>query len=229
MFKQAVGVLKENGFLLSRELVSADTNITLPENHQVLTVHSTDSEKFVFIRKGNEGYKSSCVVDVTDSFEKREWLASIQTAFKDDARVIVVAQNDSLNGSLGFVNCLRREPSGTNASLVLTYGNVPKFNVEDPFYREQLEKGLGINVFKDGTWGTYRHLLLEQAALVEREHCFAHSTVRGDLSSLKWLEGPLNTKSVMELERTLVYVSISQIPNFQQLESLINLGLLLFG
>lgn len=201
-------MLKENGFVLSRELLSADTNLALPENHQVLTLHSADSEKFVLIRKGTEGYKSASVVDVTGSFEKREWLASIQAAIKDDAKTIVVGQNDSLSGSLGFVNCLRREPGGTNASLVLTYGNVPKFSVEDPFYSEQLEKGLGINVFKGGAWGTYRHLLLEQAPLVESEHCFANSTVRGDLSSLKWVEGTLSTNSVMELERTLVYVRI---------------------
>lgn len=131
----------------------------------------------------------------------------MQTILKDDCKVTLFAQNDLLSGALGFINCLRREPGGSNVALVVTTGDAPKFDVNDPFYSEQLEKGIAINVLENGKWGTYRHLLMEEAGLVEREHMFGNNTVRGDLSSLKWIEGPLNSESIMDLERTLVYVS----------------------
>jgi fatty acid synthase, animal type len=53
-------------------------------------------------------------------------------------------------------------------------------------------QGLAINVLKNGYWGCYRHLLLEQKSEAEprKDHCYANCLTRGDLSSMTWLDGP---------------------------------------
>lgn len=66
---------------------------------------------------------------------------------------------------------------------------------------------MGLNVYKGGEWGTYRHLLLPSEPLVDKEHCFVNVTVRGDLSSLKWVEGPLTWNSIMAHDFRVVDVS----------------------
>jgi len=69
--------------------------------------------------------------------------------------------------------------------------SAPAFSLDDPLYKSQLQKDLALNVYKNKVWGSYRHLLLEPSSLIEVQHCTANSTIRGDLSSLKWLAGPL--------------------------------------
>lgn len=69
--------------------------------------------------------------------------------------------------------------------------SAPTFSLEDPFYKTQLKKDLALNVYKNKVWGSYRHLLLEPSSQIEVEHGLVNTTVRGDLSSLKWVAGNL--------------------------------------
>lgn len=134
------------------------------------------------------------------------WLRPLQEALTSGAPVVVYTQNDPRSGILGLVNCLRREPSGKKVSCFFIAGGAPDFDLQDDFYQRQYKKGLAANVFKDGKWGTYRHLLLEQEPLVERQHCYVNAVTRGDLSSLRWIEGHLTNASTLEPEKTLVHV-----------------------
>lgn len=72
--------------------------------------------------------------------------------------------------------------------------NAPAFDLNNPFYASQLNKGLVTNIFKNGQWGTYRHQALPSNPTVAAEHVFINTHVRGDLSSLSMYEGPLNVK-----------------------------------
>ncbi len=58
------------------------------------------------------------------------------------------------------------------------------------FYAEHLDKNLAVNVFKNGEWGTYRHIPLSNVPPVEKEHFVMSPQARGNLSSLSWIEGP---------------------------------------
>lgn len=68
----------------------------------------------------------------------------------------------------------------------------PAFSLDDPFYIKQIEKDLSINVYKDGTWGSYRHLLLDSNMDVDTVHSYISFLTKGDLSSLVWTEGHLS-------------------------------------
>ncbi len=70
----------------------------------------------------------------------------------------------------------------------------PAFSVTSPHYVDQLKKDLVHNVLKGTVWGTYRHLPLESSSnksLLQVEHAYINTLVRGDLASLRWIEGPL--------------------------------------
>ncbi|VVC31174.1 Hypothetical protein CINCED_3A017392, partial [Cinara cedri] len=69
--------------------------------------------------------------------------------------------------------------------------NAPAFSLDEPLYKNQLKKDLALNVYKNNVWGSYRHLLLEPPSLVESQHSCANTTIRGDLSSFKWLDAPI--------------------------------------
>jgi fatty acid synthase, animal type len=94
------------------------------------------------------------------------------------------------------MTCIRREIG----SLIVRYifiqdKNAPKFDLFVRFYAEQLDKGLMANVLKAGQWGSYRHLPLDQqsnVSSVQVEHAYVNTLMRGNLNSLRWIEGPLS-------------------------------------
>lgn len=99
-------------------------------------------------------------------------------------------------GLIGFMNCLRFESGGSNARYVFIQDkNAPKFSLTSRSYAEQLNKQLVANVLKGGHWGSYRHLRLEQqndASSLQVEHAYINTLIRGDLTSLRWIESSLS-------------------------------------
>lgn len=99
-------------------------------------------------------------------------------------------------GLVGLVTCIRREIGGANARYIFIQDkNAPKFGLSVRFYAEQLDKGLMANVLKGNQWGSYRHLPLDQpnnVSSLQVEHAYVNTLTRGDLSSLRWIEGPLS-------------------------------------
>lgn len=84
--------------------------------------------------------------------------------------------------------------------------NAPVFDPNHPLYATQIKRNMSVNIYKNGQWGTYRHLLLDQIEEVETEHSFVNPVTRGDLSSLKWIEGNLNSETILPPEKKLVQV-----------------------
>lgn len=126
---------------------------------------------------------------------------------KPNEDIVIYAENEPESGILGLTNCLRREPETSEVRCFHLQTDNKRFDLNDKFIAEQLQKKMAINVFRNGTWGTFRHLLIEQLDFVKSEHCFVNLTTRGDLSSLRWIEGPLRHDTTVPEERKLLYVS----------------------
>jgi len=94
--------------------------------------------------------------------------------------------------------------------------SAPAFSLDNPLYKTQLQKDLALNVYKNKVWGSYRHLLLEPSSLIEVQHCTVNSTIRGDLSSLKWLAGPLVPYTHKQEESLISHVYYSAL-NFKDI------------
>ncbi|XP_045466442.1 fatty acid synthase-like [Harmonia axyridis] len=217
VLQQAFGALKDKGFILSRE--ESDFDISkLPKEDlalfDVLTVHDVGSEKFVYFRKSIKPREHKSI-NVSQRDEEFSWLTILQSSMKSDSEVILYAQNEDLSGILGLFNCIRREPGGMNVRCFLIFdANAPPFDPKHTFYSKQMARNMSVNIYKNGQWGTYRHLLLHQIETLETEHCFVNPLRRGDLSSLKWIEGNLNSKTILPPEKKLVQVYFASL-NFR--------------
>lgn len=130
-----------------------------------------------------------------------EWVETLKLAMKaaetePTKKVILFAQGEETNGIIGLVNCIKQEPGGNSIrSVFIQDPTAPKFSLTIPLYAIQLKKDLLSNVLKqNGVWGSMRHLKLENKQEVSSsqvKHAYINALTRGDLSSLKWVEGPL--------------------------------------
>ena len=92
-----------------------------------------------------------------------------------------------------MATCIWREILNVKTRFVYDQSKYsPKFDISADFYKKQLDKGLVSNVYKNGKWGSYRHLRLDDSNMTTVEHAYVDSLVKGDLNSLKWVESPLN-------------------------------------
>lgn len=68
----------------------------------------------------------------------------------------------------------------------------PAFSASTPLYQEQLKKGLAVNMFCSGVWGTCVFVPYQQTT-VQVEHAFLNTSKSGDINSLQFFEGKLST------------------------------------
>jgi fatty acid synthase, animal type len=117
------------------------------------------------------------------------------------------------SGILGLVNCIRKEsPNGDRLKCVFIQDKTaPKFDIEAPFYQSQLKHGLATNIFKDGKWGSYQHLKITEVKETKSRsgHFFANCSIKGDLSTLSWFDGPLNAGNFSQPHIRIQYASMN--------------------
>lgn len=186
--------LTDSGFILLRESIGFKLeNLKSVDDFHVLSKFTLEDEILILLQrkvKSLNEVPDIIAVDTTDL----SWLAELKQAVKLKP-VILYAQNDSLSGIIGLVNCIRKEPKLQNVRCVfIDDPRAPKFALKDPMYKEQLNRGLAINVYKNGAWGSYRHALLRFPTVTSpvKNHCYANCATRGDLSSMAWFSGALN-------------------------------------
>ncbi|TMW44668.1 hypothetical protein DOY81_010253, partial [Sarcophaga bullata] len=205
--------LANNGYLVIREQTSSNIEkLEFPEHLEMLAVMPLDSneEVLLLLQKPKKDLSFEIqIVQVSDKDENFEWLSQVQQAISNKTAVVVYAFNEKLNGLIGLVNCLRKEPDGNLITcFFINDPKAPPFNLNDPFYANQFRLNMPINVYKNGNWGTYRHLQLntEEVPIARADHVYGNVLQRGDLSSFRWFEGPLDPK---KYEIKVVYSSVN--------------------
>ncbi|KAL7049985.1 hypothetical protein ACKWTF_003930 [Chironomus riparius] len=187
--------ISDNSYIISRE--SKDCEIFYDyegsQGFKIVAVIPTDSETLVMMQ-----YKKvplpcpSSIIKITNIDNNYSWLEMLKTKAKTEP-TLIYAEKESQSGILGLANCIRKEPSGSNLRCVfIDDESAPPFDIVDPFYKTQLSKDLAINVYKNGKWGSLKHFLVNpnyEASPYEAS-CYANGLIRGDLSSIKWLQSP---------------------------------------
>nr|CAH7769735.1 unnamed protein product [Callosobruchus chinensis] len=195
-----------NGFVMSREPKNFNPSTISIPNIVICTIHETPTECIVFFRKQSKERPMN-IVQITDT-ENFPWVEHVQNLIKlkPNEDILLYAEKEPLSGIMGLVNCLRREPESRNVKGLFLMDIDKTFSPNDPFFANQLKKDMAVNVLKEGKWGTYRHLLLSDVKETVSEHFIANVTQRGDLSSLKWEDGPLSHKMKEPSEKAMIYV-----------------------
>lgn len=204
LIKEAEGCLIEGGFLIIRE-DSKDLNI-IQENFvnftKIATV-LTAFEKFIifnFIKQ--QVTKAITAIRISNKDDTFEWIEETKKVIKNGP-LILFAENEPDSGIIGLVNCMRKEPEGKLVRCVfIDDPKAPEFSLNDPFYQNQLTQQLAINIYRNGKWGSYRHLKINDVSneSTSQGHYYVNSLIKSDLSSLRWLEGQFNqTKSQKDM------------------------------
>lgn len=154
--------LHERGYLVSREspqLTAAEAARNCPPEFNIVSMVQTDTnEQLVLLQRASKRkvLRGDVVVNISNPSDSTtadtyEWLERLKSAIKQTkGNVIVVAQNNSRSGIIGLVNCIRKEPNGNKVICVfIDDEHAPLFDMQLPFYQEQLKLGLAINVLRN--------------------------------------------------------------------------------
>jgi fatty acid synthase len=191
----AVSNIQNGGFLIAREATEIKLKILsdLPSQYQLIALVPTENETIVMLQVHSKLQATTeQVLRITS--QNYDWIDDLKKAIKEGP-VIAYSEKEEFSGIIGLVNCIRKEPNGTNLKCILIDDyRSPPFDVENQFYKSFVRLGLAINVFKNGQWGSYKHLILHPIKETGRrvDHCYANCLTRGDLSSMTWLHGPYN-------------------------------------
>ena len=211
--------LKEGGFLISRETGNiADIFATAKQQDlEIILEKRLKTELILMFRKRTKFTRNTTIINVSsDNFD---WVSKLQEAITTEletgasgaSRIILVSDKNPENGLLGFLNCLRREPGGEMIrGYLIQDKNAPQFSKDNPLYGNQLQSDLAVNVLRpNGTWGTYRYLQLPNSSEIPVYHAWATQLIRGDLSSLCWLQGPITQLTDQQTLARVAYASIN--------------------
>ncbi|XP_075147103.1 fatty acid synthase 3 [Haematobia irritans] len=194
--------LNENGYLVVRERTTSNIDgLVIPANFKMIAVMPLNKDDEVFLllqhKPRSDLYNEPQVIEVSGDDTEFKWIEEAHQAIARKRPTILYAFNEKLNGLIGLVNCLRKEPDGNIIScFFINDKNAPPFSPTDPFYASQYALGQAINVYCNGKWGTYRHLQLKQdeEACPRNDHIYGNALQKGDMSSLRWLQGPLSSE-----------------------------------
>lgn len=190
----AVASVKAGGFVLLEEL-KGSADVSKLSHLEIVSKQITDMKVYILLRKPIQVPTDATVIQITE--KNFSWVEPLKDTMKqaetDGRKIYLVTQGEELTGLVGMVNCLKQEPGGLNIrSVFIQDPNAPKFTISA--YEKQLRKDLVHNVMKNKVWGCFRHLVLEQyedSGKLQVEHAYINTITRGDLASLRWIEGPL--------------------------------------
>lgn len=204
ILKNLVGSIKEDGFILLEETLSAFDRIRRTKNvinELMLTIVNeqvVQNRIFLLLRPAvNVDNRDKEIVHVTEAnFKWVEDLKNALIASETGRYTYIVCQGEEFFGAVGLMNCIKNEAGGKLARMIFVQDkNIEKFSFESSVFAEQLKKDLIQNVYKNGIWGTFRHLRLETGSSLPTlpvEHAYVNALTKGDLASLKWIESPLS-------------------------------------
>ncbi|XP_076249111.1 fatty acid synthase-like [Calliopsis andreniformis] len=209
----------EYGFILTRETTVNNETYTYIHKSglNVVLEKCLENQTLLLLKKKTKPPQRTEVVYVNNN--EFSWLTKVKETLKkqeekesnEAARLVLVAEGDMDNGALGLVKCLRREPNGEIVKTVIIQDeNAPTFSLDDEFYAKQLDIDIGINILRPGkVWGTYRHLPLPPPKPVPVPHAYVNERVRGDLSTLEWVEGTIHPDTKDKSLVKVVYSSLN--------------------
>ncbi|XP_022912997.2 fatty acid synthase-like [Onthophagus taurus] len=216
-FSEIINVLEPNGFILTREEKNIEKLFDVPAL-TIFTKHAIlNTNEMLILLKKTPKQNVENYFELANNFQDFTWIPKLKEELQINPNAVIVSKGRDLNGILGFINCLRREPGKTNVKCVFIMDDI-NFNIKEKFFQDQLQKGMHINVLKDSIWGTYRHLIINETTKCFSEQTFVVVKNPGDLSTLTWVEGPLKYDSIVEKDEILVHAYYSSL-NFKDVLS----------
>lgn len=166
-----------------------------PYGFRKIAAFRVANEVYAVFQKKTENNQDLLAFVISQHDSSFKWVEEVKLLMKKGP-LVLVSQQEPTSGLLGLVNCLRKEPGGkTIRSVFIDDTKAPKFDLKHQLYNNQLKLGLAVNVYRRRCWGSFKHVKINPIYMEKpmTSHCYCNSLVKSDLSSLKWLQGPLDT------------------------------------
>lgn len=148
VLKLSLSALRNKGFIISREKEQINPK-DFSGKYDIISIQNTGTEYIVLFRS-RVGSKPAKFVKVVTADDTYAWIDKVKEELKAGQKLVIYSQNEPLNGLLGLVNCLRREPGGEIVhGLLIADPSAPPFNPDLEFYEEQLDMDLALNVYQE--------------------------------------------------------------------------------
>ncbi len=154
---------------------------------------------FLLKRNDKEMIMKPTIIYVDDP--SYSWVDEVKTAMeevtKPEDRIYLISESVAHSGIVGMVNCLRQESGGAHLRCIFNTNlskdsQITQHTSSSSISQSILQKDLVMNVFRDGEWGSFRHIPVSSSGnTVKTQHAYVNVLTRGDLSSLKWIESPV--------------------------------------
>ncbi|KAJ8025187.1 Fatty acid synthase [Holothuria leucospilota] len=135
------------------------------------------------------GTEFSWINDIKEELNKVQ-----KTKDHNGGNIWLITNKDYQSGIVGMVNCLRQEDGGNKIRCIFNAdggSNLQDVHLDSSLMAKLAKKDLVMNIFKDGVWGSYRHLSLQKDEFTTNtEKAYVNVLNRGDLSSLRWIQSP---------------------------------------
>lgn len=154
--------IADRGFVVSREKSSCDLRLegSLPVGYQIIASIPGNGELIVIMQYFK---KQPTIPDkiVKMTSKNYDWLQALRKSIQTGP-ILAYAEKEELSGLIDLVNTIRKEPNGLNLKcFFIDDYRVPLFDINNQFYKTQLQRGLTMNVYRRGRWGSFKDLLLE--------------------------------------------------------------------
>ncbi|CRL02266.1 CLUMA_CG015087, isoform A [Clunio marinus] len=205
--KSAKAAIGFDGFIISRESRNKKLPFKTSSNHiDVIATLFTEHELIVLAKFAKDEYNQpDKAIKITS--DNDDWLEPLKYALKNYSSVIVYSEHEKHSGIIGLTNCIRKELSNPSSlrCFAIEDSTAPPFDMNHPFYEQQIKLGLSINVYKDSQWGSYRHLQLQITnEIIPREgHFQVICTMKGDLSTLSWVKGKHTLSKIKQSQQSV--------------------------
>nr|XP_012228972.1 PREDICTED: fatty acid synthase-like [Linepithema humile] len=193
-----INALNPEGFILLEETAKQRQLLDISHYANIVLVakHIDPLEKTYILLKKREERKEPLTIHITqyDTNDIKYWLEELKFKLKmckKHQEVLLICQGEEIGGFIGLAKCIRKEYHSVKTRYVFDQCNF-HYDISDMFYEEQLDKGLIINVYKNESWGSYRHLRLDTVRIMTvAEHAYVGTVVKDNLRKLEWIESPL--------------------------------------
>jgi len=142
------------------------------------------------------------------------WIEKVQEKLYDNnvKRLWLMSTQSEINGTVGLINCLRKEPGGDKVRCFFNGGGNDEKSLT--LTSDVIEKDLIINVVEDNQLGSYRENTINsfEDPITLSKDVYLNMKVKGDLTSFRWYQS--NYSLWKTLPNDIVYIYYSAL-NFK--------------
>lgn len=188
--------LENDCFILWRDLPSPESFETPDNIKLVAEVKLRDEIWCVYLKSSAPAAENlGPVFEIPSDIENFSWVDELKEKVRDVKIFYGRSRNHEFSGVDAFYKSVVKDYNLKETQCVfINDESAPEFDIANPFYADQLKLGLCLNIYQNGSWGSFKHLEYPSDGQLKtyNDHCFVNVSLKGDLNSIHWLNGNLD-------------------------------------